>query len=973
MTHLVRIPRKLIETALPLDAINAACSREKSIRHGHPSTLHLYWARRPLAAARAVLFSQLVNDPSAKYEYDEKYKGQELPPNIKGTIAASRKRLFQLITELVQWENTTNESVLQRAREEIQESWSDTCALNQDHPEAATLFDPEKHPAFHDPFAGGGALPLEAQRLGLEAWASDLNPVAVLINKAMIEIPPKFAGRAPVGPVPDSDNRTTMDVKSWKGAAGLAEDVRRYGHWMREEAFKRIGHLYPKVEITPEIVAKRPDLKGYLGQKLTVIAWLWARTVKSPDPRFAHVDVPLVSSFVLSKKEGKGAWVEPVVEGDSYRFEVRVGKPPKEAEAGTKTARGANFRCLISGATIGSDYTKQEGIAKRIGETLLAVVCEGDRGRVYLSPDLIPTLTKDLEVVWRPESSLPDDPRNFWTINYGLTTWGDLFTSRQLVALNTFCDLVAEVRSTIQADAVKAGMEDNGVGLDAGGQGAKAYGEAIALYLSFVIDKCTDYWSAICTWHSTRELIRNTFGRQAIPMTWDYAETNPFSDSAGNVSSGIEWANKVLCALPIAKKSFAVQFAAQSQSISTNKVISTDPPYYDNIAYADLSDFFYVWLRRSLRDIYPEVCGTLATPKAEELVATPYRHEGKERAEAFFLNGMTQAMTNLAQKGHPGHLTTIYYAFKQSESTDGSTSSTGWSTFLGAVIHSGFQITGTWPLRTELGNRMIGSGTNALASSIVLVCRRRSPEAPSCTRADFQRELSEVLPAKLHVMVFGVAGDSEPIHPADLAQAAIGPGIGIFSQYAKILKQDGQDLTVREALEMINTEIGRFFNEGASDLDRDSRFCLTWYQSHAYESGPYGDAQVLAQAKGSSVDGLVDAGVLVSSGGKARLLRTEEYPADWDPTTDHRTPVWEFVHQLVRALRAGGKNAAGDLFKHLGGKNRPARQLAYQLYTLAEQAGRADEARAWNELIGAWEDIETVAHSKRASQERLGI
>jgi len=975
MTHPVRIPRKLIETALPLDAINAACSREKSIRHGHPSTLHLYWARRPLAAARAVLFAQLVNDPSAKYEYDEKYAGQELPNHIKASIAASRKRIFDLIKELVLWENTTNESVLQRARDEIQKSWRETCALNQDHPDAATLFDPEKHPAFHDPFAGGGALPLEAQRLGLESWASDLNPVAVLINKAMIEIPPKFAGRAPVGPLPESDNRTTMDVKTWKGAAGLAEDVRRYGHWMREEAFKRIGHLYPKVEITAEMVAKRPDLAGYLGQKLTVIAWLWARTVKSPDPRFAHVDVPLVSSFVLSKKEGKGAWVDPVVEGDSYRFDVRVGKPPADAEKGNKTARGANFRCLISGATIGGDYVKQEGIAKRIGETLLAVVCEGDRGRVYLSPDLIPALAKDLDVAWRPESSLPDDPRNFWTINYGLTVWGDLFTSRQLVALSTFCDLVAEVRSTIQANAVKAGMVDDGLGLDAGGQGATAYGEAVCFYLGLAIGKQTDNASSLCGWHNgaAHQKIRATFGRQAVPMVWDYAEGNFFSDSTGNIRRQWDLIGEVIeNALGNSTPSFALQCGAQSQSISTNKVISTDPPYYDNIGYADLSDFFYVWLRRSLRDIYPEVCATLATPKAEELVATPYRHGGKENAEAFFLNGMTQAMTNLAQKGHPGHLTTIYYAFKQSESTDGSTSSTGWSTFLGAVIHSGFQITGTWPLRTELGNRMVGSGTNALASSIVLVCRRRSEDAPSCTRADFQRELSDVLPTKLHDMVFG-SGDSEPIHPADLAQAAIGPGIGIFSQYASILKQDGQNLSVKEALEMINTEIGRFFNEGASDLDRDSRFCLTWYQSHAYEAGAFGEAQVLAQAKGSSVDGLVDAGVLVSGAGKARLLRIEEYPSDWDPTRDHRIPVWEFVHQLVRALRTGGKNAAGDLFKHLGGKNRPARQLAYQLYTLAEKEKRAEEARAWNELIGAWEDIEVAAHSKRASQESLGI
>ena len=972
MTHPVRIPRKLIETALPLDAINESCAAEKHpFVPGHPRQMHIYWARRPHGAARAVLFAQLVNDPSAKYEYDEKYAGQDLPNHIKASVRASRNRLFRLIEKLVRWENTIDDSpVLREAHEEIMKSWRETCELNRQHPDAATLFDPDKHPAFHDPFAGGGALPLEAQRLGLESWASDLNPVAVLINKAMIEIPPKFAGCAPVGPAPAGDNR--MDLQTWKGAAGLAEDVRRYGQWMRDEAFKRIGHLYPQVEITAEMVVKRPDLKPYLKQKLTVIAWLWARTVKSPDPRFAHVDVPLVSNFVLSKKEGKGAWVEPVVEGDSYRFEVRVGKPPADADEGTKMSRGAKFRCILSTNPIDSSHVYSEAKAGRMGSRCMAIVCEGERGRVYLSPGDTEKLSAEIaENVWKPEARMPANPRWFSPPQYGLETYGDLFTPRQLVALNTFCDLGTEVRDRICTDAVKAGMLDDGLGLDANGQGATAYAEAVAVYLGVATSKWTDLSNSICGWNSTNQSIRNLFARQAIPMSWDFAELSPFSPS-GSHDSFVQTLGNLLQKLPTSQAGVVRQADAANQELCSKKVISTDPPYYDNIGYADLSDFFYVWLRRSLRDIYPQVCATLATPKAEELVATPYRHGGKEAAETFFLNGMTQAMTNLAQKGHPGHLTTIYYAFKQSESDEGSTSSTGWATFLGAVIHSGFQITGTWPLRTERAVRSIGIGTNALASSIVLVCRRRPQDARTCTRADFQRELAEALPSKLSDMIFGT-GENQPIHPADLAQAAIGPGMGIFSQYARILKQDGQELAVREALEMINAEIGRFFNEGASDLDRDSRFCLTWYQSHAYSEGLYGEAQVLANAKGSSVEGVVEAGVLVSGGGKARLKRVDEYPSDWDPVRDHRIPVWEFVHQLVRALREGGKNAAGELFKSLGSKARPARQLAYQLYTLAEQAGRADEARAWNELIGAWEDIETAAQSKRASQESLGI
>lgn len=368
----IKAPKKLIEVALPLDAINEAAAREKSIRHGHPSTLHLWWARRPLAAARAVIFAQMVNDPGY-----ERHLGRGVN---KQKAAAERERLFKIIEDLVQWENTNNEEVLERARAEIRRSWRETCELNKNHPQAAELFNPDKLPAFHDPFAGGGALPLEAQRLGLEAWASDLNPVAVTINKAMIEIPPRFAGRAPVGPIPAGEKQAKLH-EDWRGARGLAEDVRRYGAWMRAEAEKRIGHLYPKIEVTAEMVAERPDLKPLLGQKLTVIAWLWARTVKSPNPAFSHVDVPLASTFVLSSKAGKEAYVEPIVEGDAYRFTVKLGKPGEAAKRGTKLARGANFECVLSKTPIDGDYIKAEGRAGRMGARLMAIVAEGARGR----------------------------------------------------------------------------------------------------------------------------------------------------------------------------------------------------------------------------------------------------------------------------------------------------------------------------------------------------------------------------------------------------------------------------------------------------------------------------------------------------------------------------------------------------------------------------------------------------------------
>ena len=608
----IKSPKKLIEAALPLDAINAAAAREKSIRHGHPSTLHLWWARRPLAAARAVIFAQMVNDPGYERQYQRGLN--------KDAAAEKREELFNLLVELVQWENTSNEEVLQKAREAIMESWRETCHLNRDHPQAQELFNPEKLPAFHDPFAGGGALPLEAQRLGLEAWASDLNPVAVTINKAMIEIPPKFADRAPVGPVPPS-TRHALSMPGWKGAQGLAEDVRRYGHWMREEARKRIGHLYPQVEITADMAADRPDLQALVGQKLTVIAWLWARTVKSPNPAFAHVSVPLASTFVLSSKSGREAWVEPVVTGDTYRFTVRMGKPPEEARQGTKvSSRGANFRCLVSGAPITAAYVKECGLAGKMDAVLMAVVAEGARRRVYLPPtqeQIEAAAQAQTQPAWKPTQALPDDPRNFWTVNYGLTTFGDLFTPRQLVALTTFSDLVQEAIALCHSDARNAGMEDDPRGLEEGGTGAKAYAEAVGVYLGLAVDRLAMTGNSLVRWNCVGQKAQHCFGRQSLPMLWDFAEPNFLGTATGSIDAAISCSFDPLYLLGRNLQGKVHQTEAQIQNISSQKILSTDPPYYDNIGYADLSDFFYVWLRRSLRPVFPTLYGTMSVPKAE--------------------------------------------------------------------------------------------------------------------------------------------------------------------------------------------------------------------------------------------------------------------------------------------------------------------------------------------------------------------
>jgi putative DNA methylase len=948
MTYVIKTPKKLIEVALPLDAINAAAAKEKSIRHGHPSTLHLWWARRPLAAARAVLFAQMVNDPGYQQGGGFRYGVN------KEKAALQRERLFKIIEDLVQWENTNNEEVLERARAEIRRSWRETCELNRSHPQAAELFNPDKLPGFHDPFAGGGAIPLEAQRLGLESYASDLNPVAVTINKAMIEIPSRFAGRAPIGPRL-ADDRQADHAKDWSRARGLAEDVRRYGAWMRAEAEKRIGHLYPKVTITAEMAAERPDLKPLVGQSLTVFAWLWARTVKSPNPAFSHVAVPLASTFVLSSKEGKQAYVQPVVEGDSYRFTVRVGDPSAAAENGTKLTRGANFQCLVSDTPIEPKHIYAEAKAGRMGARLMAIVAEGVRGRIYLAPTAEhEAIARQATPDWKPEVAMPDNPRWFSPPLYGLKTYGDLFTPRQLVALTTFSDLVQSAIARCRQDAVNAGMADDGVSLEAGGQGATAYGHAVGVYLALAVSKMSDAQSSLCRWKTTMDQSIATFGRQALPMVWDYSEANAFGGMAGDFAVSLKNMMRVLDELPDGPLACVTQADAQSQAISSNKLVSTDPPYYDNIGYADLSDFFYVWLRKSLKPIFVSLYATVAVPKVEELVATPYRHGDKEKAEAFFLDGMTRAMHSLAVQAHAAFPVTIYYAFKQSETkSEAGTSSTGWETFLEAVIKAGFALTGTWPMRTELGNRMIGSGTNALASSIILVCRKRSTDAATVSRREFIRELNAALPIALDEMTRG--GVNSPVAPVDLSQAIIGPGMAIFSQYAAVLEADGSPMRVKAALQLIN----RFLAE--DDFDHDTQFCLHWFEQQGWATGKFGEADVLARAKGTSVAGLQATGVVTSGKGELRLLRSSELPSDWSPETDNRLPVWEALHHLIRALNQGGESAAGVLLARMPARAEPIRALAYRLYTLCERKGWADDARAYNELVTAWNGIEQAA------------
>lgn len=910
--------KKLIEVALPLEAINAESAREKSIRHGHPSTLHLWWARRPLATARAVIWSSLVDDPSS---HPEKFPTEEAQRQ-------ERERLFDILTRLVKWENSNDEEILAEAKAEILKS---------------TDGNP---PALLDPFAGGGAIPLEAQRLGLEAHAHDLNPVAVMINKAMIEIPPKFAGMRPVNP---NAGRQGSANAGWKGAAGLAEDVRYYGEWMKQEAYKRIGHLYPKVKV--------PKEQG--GGEATVIAWIWARTVKCPNPA-CGCEMPLVRSFVLSKKKGKEAFIKPTFVDGKFEYQVKNGKIKEE---GTVVRTGAH--CLACGTSVPLEYVREEGQAQRIGAQMMAVVAEGNNGRIYLAPNSEQIHAAEVEEPDDvPISDLPEKALSFRVQVYGMKQHRQLFTNRQLTALTTFSELVGEAQLKAEADAVAAGMNNDHIALAEGGIGARAYGEAVGVYLAIGVDRMADINNSLCNWSNSRGQSVHLFGRQAIPMVWDYAENNVFNGAAGDYTISLGSVIRAILGLGIGKVGFVKQFDAQSDCGLQNAMISTDPPYYDNIGYADLSDFFYVWMRQSLKGFFPKLYRTILVPKEEELIATPYRHGGStEKARSFFEEGMYKTCCRVYSYAREDVPVTIYYAFKQSESeadelSSEKTASTGWETMLSAIIKSGFQINGTWPMRTEKEGRMVSNGTNALASSIVLVCRKRPETAMSCTRRDFINALHREMRPALEKL------QSANIAPVDLAQSAIGPGIGVFSRYKSVLESDGKPMTVRAALQIINQELDAYYNEQEGELDRESRFCVDMFSQYAFNNLKFGDADVLARAKNTSVQALAERGVMMAEKGEVRLLTREEIPEKVD---SHEECIWLLTQQLARAMERGGVKECAQVVVELRGSNAEnAKALAYRLYTICERKKWAQEGYAYNNLVVAWPDIQSMAAQMQA-------
>ena len=917
--------KKLIEVALPLERINAASAREKSIRHGHPSSLHLWWARRPLTAARAVIWASLVDDPSS---HPNEFPTEELQNR-------ERKRLFEILQDLIIWENSNDEEMLKKANDEILKSTKG------------------KYPVFFDPFAGGGALPLEAQRLGLNVYASDLNPISVMINKALIDFPSRFCNLAPVNP-----ESLGFSNQGWYRSQGLAEDLKYYGEWIRRNAFKEIGHLYPMVDI--------PEEQG--GGKATVIAWLWARTVKCPNPTCGCI-MPLASKFAISKKKNKEAWVEPVYDKGEFSFFIHKGKCPKDKET-LKMGRGAIFKCPVCGEITLDEYVKEEGKAGRIGAQLMTIVAQGPKGRLYISPTVeqerVASIERPMDII---HGTMPNNPRWFSPPAFGMETYESLFTNRQLIALSTFSRLAREVKKIIEKDAIRAGMSNDHIGLKNDGDGAKAYSEAISVYLSFIVDQMANHSSALCGWHANNEQLMNTFGRQAIPMVWDFAEVNVFSSSTGSYKNLIDRQIEGFNNLGFKNGGKSDQNAAQTDIGLRDVLISTDPPYYDNIGYADLSDYFYVWLRNNMIEIYPDLFSTLLVPKEEELVATPYRFKnGMPEAKKFFENGMYEVCLNLYKYASDDYPLTIYYAYKQSdkvEKNNKATVSSGWETMLSSIIKAGFSITGTWPVRTEQ-TAALKSNVNALASSIVLVCRKRDKSAPQITRRNLITILrKELRPALKKLQETNIA-------PVDLAQSAIGPGMGVFSRYRCVLEADGTSMLVKDALQIINEEIDLYFNEQVGELDVMSRFCVDLYTQSAFNEIKFGDADVLARAKGTSVAAMVSYKIVYAKAGIVHLIEREELPESIDI---QERCIWMLTQQLTRLMTTGGVEACANAVYMMYGSNaEKAKDLAYRLFTVAEKKKWTNEAYAYNTLVVSWPDIQSrAAAMQRETPEQLDL
>lgn len=895
--------KKLIEVALPLDIINDASAYDKMPGIGaHPKGMHHWWARLPLPSARAILFASLVDDPSA---HPDKFPTEEAQ-------VAERERLFEIIRKLCQKKIHTKQEVFEEAHQEILKHCNG------------------KLPTLLDPFAGGGSIPLEGMRLGLPVQASDLNPVAVLINKAQLEILPEFANQVPINPSVKGKEAFT----EWKLGKGLAEDLRYYGNWINEEAKKRIGKYYPKVKIG--------------NKEHNVITWLWARTVKCPNPACGG-EMPLVRSFILSSKKKPNYYSRPIIERSPngnrvVGFEVLQGNPEIK---GTVNRSGAV--CVCCNEPVKLDYIRKEGKNGNIGQVLIGMVVDSPKGKIFVSPDKVQQdIAMSAKPKWKPETKFPTDAtRDIRTPLYGIDYHWQAFTNRQLLGLATLHELISEVATQIAKDG-----------------GAGEYIKAIQFFLTITVDRLVDYNNSLCRWKASGDQQMQLFNRQAIPMVWDFPEANIWEKKA------ICWLNAVdmtadaieVVLSSISKKQSVKQFnAAKYQFNEPLYIISTDPPYYDNIGYSDLSDFFYVWLRRGLQNQYPELLSTVLVPKMEELVASDFRYGSKEAAKDHFEEGFKTAFKNFKEGLDPRFPLTVYYAFKQDEAEESDEDdnagnndiglTTGWETLLEGLVSGGFTITATWPIKASQKWRMVARDTNSLTSYIVLACRPRPEDAPSITRREYLQILKRELPNAIEVL------QKSNLAPVDMAQATIGPGMGIYSRYRKIMEQDGTAMSVRTALSLINKTLSEILAEQEGDFDNETRWALAWFEHYEFAAGEFGDANALALAKNTAVNALVHSGVVKSGAGKVQLIPRSELSPTWDPTADNRVVIWEITQHLIKQLQEHGEMGAAKLYKKLGPTADIARELAYHLFTICEKKGWAQEAQAYNSLVLSWNQI----------------
>lgn len=921
--------KKLIEVALPLPEINDASAYDKMPGIGpHPKGIHHWWARLPLPTARAVLFASVVDDPSS---HPDKFPTEEAQN-------AERERLFNIVRELMQKRLHERPAVYAKAREEMLK-----------HTDG-------KLPPVLDPFAGGGSIPLEAARLGFEAHAADLNPVAVLLNKCNLELVPRWLDRPPVNPEARGDILRSGD---WTGARGLAEDVRYYGNLIRERAIARIGHLYPKVKLP----------KKYGGREANVIAWLWARTVRCLNPA-CGAEIPLVRSFQISNKKNHVFKLSPQIDGKEVRFTVCEG----ETEKGTINKKSVT--CLVCKETrkinLFREVVKSKGPMTAIGLLPLCAIVDTGKDRIVcdFSADMVPKIERPTTM---DEYLLPERLTGGAVMSWGFKRFAELFSPRQLKTMVTLSDLIREIGAEVYAQAQESGLTKSD---------SNEYGTAIITMLSMALDRCAAFNNSLCRWNGNQTVF--IFTKQAIPMLWDFSEANLIGDKAVGWATAVEITaesiESILVGSGFLGESCQVDAAGDWGQLN-GVLVSTDPPYYDNISYAALSDFYYMWLRRTVGYLFQDVFRTITVPKGPELTAAPDRFAGdKEKAREHFESGFRAAFSSLRKKMDAKFPLTVYYAFKQEDEQSGSDDTvpseaesssnrvdltTGWETMLEALLSSGFQITATWPVRCSFKWRMVAIGTNALVSYIVLACRPRPTNAPQCSRREFLNEMKKELPTALKYLQQG------NIAPVDLAQAAIGPGMAVFSRYAKVVESSGSAMTVRTALALINQTLDEVLAEQEAEFDTDTRWALAWFDQHGMEEGEFGVAETLSRAKNTAVNGLVQAGIVAARSGKVRLVKRDELAEDWDPSSDKRLTVWEATQHLIRTLDQHGENAAGGLLNKLGGAvGEMARELSYRLHKVCESKNWSNEALAYNSLVLAWPELTRLAQIKPLEGQR---